>query len=167
MGDRASYGIDRKRTAIILAAVAVLTAGTVWNVLYGGKVGRMADSGDAAQVVLGQAVYKSNCASCHGANLEGQADWQYRKASGKLPAPPHDENGHTWHHPDPQLFDVIKYGTAAIAPPGYATDMGAFKDTLSDAEIWAVIAYIQSRWPEDIRARQRMITEQAEKQTGN
>lgn len=167
MSGRTSYGIDRKRTAIVLAAVAVLTAGTVWNVLYGGKSPRMADSGNAAQVALGKKVYDAHCASCHGADLAGQPDWRYRKPDGKLPAPPHDETGHTWHHPDGQLFDVTKYGTAAFAPAGYATDMAAFKDKLSDAEIWAAIAYIQSRWPDDIRARQRAITEQAESGAGN
>ena len=161
-----SYGIDRKRTVIVLAAVAVLTAVSVWNALYGGKTRDKADSGNAAQVALGQKLYGIHCASCHGADLKGEADWQYRKADGKLPAPPHDETGHTWHHPDQQLFDVIKHGTAAYAPPGYATDMGAYEDKLSDSDIWAVIAYIQSRWPADIRMRQRWVTEQAEAQGG-
>ena len=167
MSERPSYGINRKRSAIVLAAAAVLIAVSVWNVLYRGTAARMADPGDPAQVAAGEQIYMAQCASCHGANLEGQGDWRYRKVDGRLPAPPHDESGHTWHHPDSQLFDVIKFGTAAIAPPGYVTDMGAFKDKLSDAEIWAVIAYIESRWPDEIRARQRMITEQAERQAGN
>jgi mono/diheme cytochrome c family protein len=40
--------------------------------------------------------------------------------------------------------------------------MPAYKDTLSDREIWAVLAYIKSRWPEEIRERQARITQQAE-----
>ena len=36
--------------------------------------------------------------------------------------------------------------------------MPAFGQTLSDAEIWAVLAFIKSRWPEEIRARQAEIT---------
>ena len=32
------------------------------------------------------------------------------------------------------------------APQGYASDMPAFGDRLSDDEIWAVLAFIKSRW---------------------
>ena len=161
-----AYGIGKLRTGIVLAAVAVLTIVSVWNFLYRGRGGG-ANPDDAAQVALGAQVYAAHCASCHGADLKGQPDWTTRKSDGKLPAPPHDETGHTWHHANRQLFDVIKYGTAAIAPPGYKTDMGAFQGTLNDDEIWAVIAYIQSRWPPAIRERQQMINEQAERQAGN
>ena len=48
--------------------------------------------------VAGQVLYQENCASCHGANLEGEPDWRSPKEDGRLPAPPHDETGHTWHH---------------------------------------------------------------------
>lgn len=157
------FGLSRKRTAIVLAAAAVLTALGVWNTLYGIRSPGGADPNDAEQVALGKRVYAAHCASCHGAGLEGEADWQMRKPDGKLPAPPHDESGHTWHHPDRHLFEVTKYGTAAIAPAGYKTDMIGFGDTLSDDEIWAAIAYIKSRWPDDVRARQQMINEQAER----
>jgi mono/diheme cytochrome c family protein len=164
MATRKTYGINRTRTGIVLAAAFVLAAVSVWNFLYRDRGGAGADPGDAAQVALGAQVYAAHCASCHGADLHGQPDWQYRKADGKLPAPPHDETGHTWHHPDQQLFDVVKFGTAAFAPIGYRTDMGAYKDKLSDAEIWAVIAYIQSRWPAANRARQDMINAESERQ---
>jgi len=106
-----------------------------------------ADSGDAARVALGERVYVQNCASCHGAKLEGQPDWQSRRANGRLPAPPHDDSGHTWHHPDELNFKVTKYGVVPpYAPKGYESDMPAFGDRLSDEEIWAVLAFIKSRW---------------------
>ena len=70
-----------------------------------------------------------------------------------MPAPPHDETGHIWHHPDQHLFDVTKSGVGALLP-GYETDMPAFADTLSDEEIWAVLAYIKSTWPPEIQLRQ-------------
>jgi mono/diheme cytochrome c family protein len=63
--------------------------------------------------------------------------------NGRLPAPPHDATGHTWHHPDRELFEITKNGPAGIAP-GYESDMPAFKDVLNDREIWAVLAYIKS-----------------------
>ena len=59
---------------------------------------------DAAVVDLGRAIYAENCASCHGVALEGQANWQQRDADGYLPAPPHDQTRHTWHHPDSYFF---------------------------------------------------------------
>ncbi len=113
---------------------------------------------DPAQLALGRALYGENCAACHGAELEGQVNWRQRDPDGLLPAPPHDETGHTWHHPDRQLFEITKWGTAALVGSDYQTAMGPFGELLSDDEIWAVLAYIKSRWPENIRARQAKIT---------
>ena len=107
-------------------------------------------------VVRGTAVYAQHCASCHGAKLEGQPDWRKRLPNGRLPAPPHDATGHTWHHSDKQLFDMTKNGTAGMVP-GYETDMPAYKDILGDADIHAVLSFIESTWPSDIRARQARV----------
>ncbi|WP_367178611.1 cytochrome c [Devosia sp.] len=69
-------------------------------------------SGANAQEETGRAIYLERCASCHGVELEGQPDWMRRLPSGRLPAPPHDASGHTWHHSDRQLFDIVKNGLA-------------------------------------------------------
>ena len=116
---------------------------------------------DPAQLALGRTLYGEYCAACHGAELEGQANWRKRDADGLLPAPPHDETGHTWHHPDRQLFEITKLGTAALIGGDYQTAMGPFAEVLSDDEIRAVLAYIKSRWPENIRARQAEATARA------
>ncbi len=116
---------------------------------------------DPAQLALGRMLYGEYCAACHGAELEGQPDWRKRDADGLLPAPPHDETGHTWHHPDRQLFEITKRGTAALIGGDYQTAMGPFAEVLSDDEIRAVLAYIKSRWPEKIRARQAEATARA------
>jgi len=108
-------------------------------------------------VALGRTVYTRQCASCHGTRLEGQPNWKERLPNGRLPAPPHDATGHTWDHPDSQLFDLTKNGVSGVLP-GYQSDMPAFKDVLTDREIWAVLAYIESTWPPEIRARQEKIT---------
>jgi mono/diheme cytochrome c family protein len=100
-----------------------------------------------AQEQDGRSLYKTNCASCHGAQLEGQPDWRSRLPNGRLPPPPHDETGHTWHYSDAQLFRIVKEGLGAIAP-GYETDMPAFADRMSDDEIRAVIDYIKTTWPD-------------------
>ena len=112
-----------------------------------------ADADNVELVTLGSAVYGEYCASCHGADLKGQPDWQTRLSDGRMPAPPHDESGHTWHHPDEQNFKVTKLGIEALAPPGYKSDMQGFGEILTDTEIWASLAYIKSRWPEAIRRR--------------
>ena len=117
------------------------------------------DASDAKQVAQGETVYRAHCAACHGANLEGQPNWRRRLPNGRLPAPPHDANGHTWHHRDELLFGITKHGLVPpYAPAGYASDMPAFGGVLSDDEIRAVLAYIQSRWPQQvIEARAEML----------
>jgi mono/diheme cytochrome c family protein len=114
---------------------------------------------DAAAVARGRLVYQQYCASCHGANLEGQPNWRARLPNGRLPAPPHDASGHTWHHPDDVLFGIVKNGLVPpYAPPGYASDMPAFGATLSGNDIRAVLSYIESRWsPEVVKMRNGMI----------
>ena len=109
---------------------------------------------DDSVVSLGVEVYAQNCASCHGANLEGEKEWQGRDEDGRLRAPPHDATGHTWHHDGELLFRLTKYGPAeVIGDPSYASNMPAYEDILSDAEIIAVLSYFKSTWPPHIRAR--------------
>lgn len=113
-----------------------------------------ADPGDAGQVATGKRVYEAHCLSCHGAKLEGQPRWRERLPNGRLPAPPHDATGHTWHHPDAVLFRIVKEGVANVVGGNYESDMPPYKGVLNDAQIWAVLAYIKSTWPEEIRRRQ-------------
>lgn len=112
------------------------------------------------QITLGRQVYAQNCASCHGANLEGQPDWRRRLENGRMPAPPHDESGHTWHHSDQDLFDITKLGVGGVVP-GYESDMPAFESILSDDEIATVLAFIKSTWPEREREAQARVTAKA------
>lgn len=108
---------------------------------------------DAEAVSQGALIYQSECASCHGADLQGQPNWQARDEQGYLPAPPHDETGHTWHHADALLFQLTKEGVQSIAGGDYKTRMPAFEGKLSDEQIWAVLAYIKAQWPADVAAR--------------
>ncbi len=147
---------------LLLAAIAVTLVGAgmgLWIFLDPEPAER---PDNRQQIAAGEKIYAANCAACHGAKLEGEPNWRVRKESGRLPAPPHDATGHTWHHSDEHLFGIVKDGLTAYAPPNYATDMPAFKGVLSDAEIRAVLAYIKSRWPQDIRDRQREISEQTD-----
>lgn len=121
---------------------------------------------DASKVAEGGKLYKQHCASCHGAKLEGQPNWRQRLPNGRLPAPPHDESGHTWHHPDSVLFGITKHGLVSgkYAPPSYESDMPAFGDKMSDEEIRAVLAYIKSHWTSsDVLAARAEMTRNTEK----
>jgi mono/diheme cytochrome c family protein len=117
---------------------------------------------DAALVALGEDVYAAHCAACHGANLEGEPNWRRRGPDGMLPAPPHDETGHTWHHPDAVLFELTKHGLPdEIGGRPYPSAMPAYEGVLTDREIVAVLSYIKSRWPEDVAARHDRINAEA------
>lgn len=114
---------------------------------------------EGRDIPAGAALYAENCASCHGANLEGQPDWRIADDEGRLPAPPHDETGHTWHHSNQQLFDYTKLGgQEALTRMGvkdFASGMPGFAKTLSDDQIWQILAFIASTWPKreaDIQA---------------
>ena len=116
------------------------------------------DRPSAQTLAAGRGVYREHCASCHGANLQGQPDWQSPLPSGRLPAPPHDASGHTWHHSDRILFDITKYGTSAVVGRGYESDMPGFGPVLTDEQIRAVLAFVKSTWPERERRYQQEMT---------
>ena len=143
---------------LLAATFAFLVGAIIFALLHEGY--SPADPGNPEQVTRGKTVYAQHCAACHGARLEGQPDWQEKLTTGRMPAPPHDASGHTWHHPDSVLFGITKHGLVPgkYAPPKYEIDMPAFGDQLTDEEIWAVLAYVKSEWPEKIRAAQLEIT---------
>lgn len=142
----------RLKAAAFFAAAALLSAALIAYRSSDVTASAVADS------AAGKALYSEYCAACHGANLEGQPDWKRPKVDGKLPAPPHDASGHTWHHSDRVLAAITRDGLSAFAGQDYATDMPAFAGTLTDAEISAVLAYIKSTWSEPEIAYQAEIT---------
>ena len=140
--------------------LGLLLGGLILAVLVGWHQVRSASTAASSAEVFeqGRQVYADQCATCHGAQLEGQPDWKTPLPSGRLPAPPHDAGGHTWHHPDDILFRIVKEGTAAIVGGGYKSDMPGFA-VLSDAEIQAALAYIKSTWPERERTYQENVSQ--------
>ncbi len=101
------------------------------------------------RVAMGEQVYATNCTACHGEVGVGAT----------LPgAPSHAEDGHTWHHADRHLFEWVLDG------PPLAQIMQGFRGTLSDDEVYAVLAYIKSKWSDDIQTRQNQVSAQVEKQ---
>lgn len=116
---------------------------------------------DSDEVVLGRQIYVEQCAACHGQNAEGQPNWKQPDSNGNMPAPPHDDSGHTWHHADGLLYEIIRDGFRdPLKPPDSPLTMPAFGDKLNDAEIQAVIAYFKSLWSEESRLFQWEVTQQ-------
>lgn len=116
-------------------------------------------SGDAAsvsssQVARGRAIYQANCATCHGANGEGQPNWKRQNPDETYPPPPHDASGHTWHHGDGLLFRTVRDGGKIYETPGFKSAMPSFGDRLSPAEIKAALTYIKTLWTGEQRAAQ-------------
>jgi mono/diheme cytochrome c family protein len=107
------------------------------------------------EIALGREVYETHCADCHGENLEGEPNWQVQNEDKSFRAPPHDANGHTWHHGDKVLIETIELGGSRLPDNiGGSSKMPAFAEILSDEEITAILTYIKSTWPDDIRAIQ-------------
>jgi mono/diheme cytochrome c family protein len=149
------------RTLTLVVLAAVLFAAIWWGRarLSGSDQPKPIAQADAATIAAGKPLYERHCASCHGANLEGQPSWRERRADGRLPAPPHDDSGHTWHHPDEVLIAITRRGLKPpLAPDGYQSDMPGFEGVLTEAEIRAVLAWIASRWSAESRAHQLRIT---------
>ncbi|GBD10570.1 hypothetical protein HRbin23_00214 [bacterium HR23] len=98
----------------------------------------------APQVVQrGQSLYQTYCITCHG-GIQGDTRVPY--------APPHTSAGHTWHHPDGQLKEIILNGYT------YRGTMPAFRGILSEEDVEAILAYIKTWWGEQERAYQAEVS---------
>jgi S-disulfanyl-L-cysteine oxidoreductase SoxD len=152
--------VNASRAACSLAIVAALL-GTFLTALHAPQVrapsdAHFANAEDAAAVSTGKMLYRRHCVTCHGRYLQGQPLWQLDQESSVRRAPAHDENGHTWQHPDEALFQITKLGGYDKAPTILAV-MPASNNVLSDREILAVIAFIKARWPISLRVSQALL----------
>ncbi|MEX2583128.1 MAG: cytochrome c [Gemmatimonadota bacterium] len=110
------------------------------------------DTLDQAAIAQGERVYQANCATCHGADGEGQPNWQSPGPDGVYPAPPHDSSGHTWHHSDELLLEIIRRGGQEVyGSETVRSGMPAWGDRLSADEMRAVLAYLKTLWGPDER----------------
>lgn len=100
---------------------------------------------DPEKIKRGEAVYRKNCASCHGPNGEATPGWRNPGADGKYPPPPLDGSAHAWHHSTETLEEMIRKGS-----PGGVGGMPAWDGKLTNQEIDDVIVWIKSLWPDDV-----------------
>jgi mono/diheme cytochrome c family protein len=112
----------------------------------------MSASDDA---LAGKALYEQSCAACHGIDGEGQSEWKTPGENGVYPAPPHTAEGHTWHHADPLLLEIMTNG-GTMPNSG----MPGFSEQLTDDEMVAILAYIKTFWGEREVEFQELVTKQ-------
>ena len=116
--------------------------------------GAPASTPSDAALAKGQQVYVTYCQSCHGD----------AKGNGRQPnVASHGPDGHTWHHSDRDLTEIVEQGSDSptsrmmremMGPPD-TPRMPAWKGTLSYDDIRAVLAYIKTFWtPEQRRLQQ-------------
>ena len=108
-------------------------------------------------IARGKIIYENNCVSCHQVNLVGAENWKGLDEDGHRKAPPLNGTGHTWHHDDASLHNIIKYGLAKIVKD-YDGKIIAFGDKINDKQIDSVLSYIKSHWEDEIYERQISIS---------
>ena len=100
----------------------------------------------------GEPLFAEHCAACHGQQAQGAPNWNLRGADGRFPPPPLNGSAHMWHHPMRNLYGTIMRGQ---------NNMPAFADKLNKAEVLAIIAWLQSHWPDEIYAAWLRLDEQS------
>ena len=104
-------------------------------------------------IIRGKIIYQNNCISCHQVNLIGVDNWKELDEDGHRKSPPLNGTGHTWHHDDATLHNIIKYGLVKLVK-NYQGKMLGYEDKLKDKDIDSVLAYIKSFWPDDMYQHQ-------------
>ena len=119
---------------VAIVVVGALANLYVWTRPVGGAESVQATTVSAETLSLGADLYSANCATCHGAQGEGQ---------GNVPA----LNGsqHAWHHSDEQIISQIRQG--GMAMPAVGADW-------SDEDVAAVVSYVKAWWTPQQRAAQ-------------
>ena len=144
--------------AIVLVGASLLFWNTTLSgnapVVMGGTSVPPVPTLNVDTVAEGKLLYAQHCASCHGVALQGVPDWKKRLADGSLPPPPHDSSGHTWHHEDSLLLSIIANG----GDPKYNSKMLAFQETLTKAQMVAMLEFIKSAWGREEREFQWWMT---------
>ncbi|HUP17539.1 MAG TPA: cytochrome c [Acidimicrobiia bacterium] len=138
-----------KSIGVILASVAIISACAP----DGGS-----DSAaplEQQRLARGGELYQKHCASCHQTDLSGDPEWRTPNDDGSYPPPPHDSSGHTWHHSDQVLLEIIRNGSDFPQ-----SKMPSYGDKLSDDDIGAILEFFKANWGPEEREYQQRVNEQ-------
>ena len=162
-------GLKRITTPLAIVLIVAVAVGIgVWLLVGAPRPGGRNESEGLGAwpppsrvVALGRSAYQANCAVCHGVNGEGEPNWKTKNADGTYPAPPHDGSGHTWHHPDRVLLEIVGDGGSRFNNETFRSRMLAWREVLTDEEIRAVITYLKTFWGPEERAFQAKVGERS------
>ncbi len=101
-------------------------------------------------VERGRTLYGEFCQSCHGNAATGD-----QAVPG---APSHGPEGHTWHHADGQLAEII---LGQFDYPGRV--MPSFDEKLNEEEVAAILEYFKTNWTAEQVARQAEVSQNWER----
>jgi len=107
------------------------------------------------QVREGGPLFQKYCAECHKPDASGTTNWRQPDITGKYPPPPLNGSAHTWHHHLDGLRRTVRMGGIPLGG-----SMPAFGDKLNNREIDAVLAWVQSHWPDETYAAWHKINAQ-------
>jgi len=144
--------VIRTVTVMTMATIFVLTGYFAAAQTSGAKVAAQPSPnglvekqlGSVETLARGAKVYAVSCQPCHGG----------RHGKGSIGrAHPHNEMGHTWHHPDAQLKDWIINGKPG---PGFSVMPGF--NYLREHDVEAILALIKTWWTDEQRESQADIS---------
>lgn len=111
---------------------------------------------DDVRIAAGEVLYQQHCTVCHKADLAGEPGWMIPNDDGTLKPPPQDSTGHTWHHADRLLLEIVRDGSPVPSV------MPTFGGILTDEEIVDILEFLKSQWGAEERAFQWEVSWRAE-----
>jgi mono/diheme cytochrome c family protein len=114
----------------VLAGVLIVALGG------GGGLKDMTVSSPKQDLVSGKIIYSTICIRCHGIDGKGEGQMKFTPPVADLTSPAVQSKL------DARLFKSVHDGKANTA-------MGAWREVLSDDEIWDVLAYVRSLAPQE------------------
>ena len=99
-------------------------------------------------IARGAELYAANCQACHGGATGGTL---------KDIPPPHNANGHTWHHADQQIMNMVLNGISFSLEE---QKMPSFQGALVEEEVEDISAYMKTWWTKKQLVSQQEVTRQ-------
>ncbi len=134
----AAFGLAACSTAVVPTPASKVATERLLTPSFGEQ------SNLTEMLARGATLHAISCQSCHGG----------RNGKGSIGrAHPHNEKGHTWHHPDAQLKEWILHGK-----PGPGSSVMPAFSYLTNDEVEAILVLIKTWWTAEQRETQADIS---------